>query len=605
MAIVPLAKLNLFGSADQKEAVLDELQQLGCVHLVSFGQPQEIDDSPDISSETRQAVKYLRSCPIRRRAVSDDSDFQFEDVVREARYIELRQQQLQEDRDELLMAIGNLMPWGNFRLPAEGELGALRLWFYIVPHYRLRLLSQRDETWHVVSRDRRFAYVVVISAVEPEQMPVARVHLDGRPLRDLQQQLEETETELEELHWQRVTLTRWSDLLARTIALAGDQTARQHAARQAWSDPSLFVIQGWIPTVDKENISEFSRVHSLGMTIEPPSDNDTPPTLLSNTGLTAGGQGAVTFYTTPAYRSWDPSSIVFFSFSIFFAMIMADAGYALLLGGLVLLLWRRIGRLPGGKRLRTFGLAIVFASLGYGVAVGSYFGFPPGQRSFLQTLHVIDAADTTLMMQISIALGVAHLSLANLAKAWNRRWAPQMLGPLGWMVVLMGGLAMGFGRSGIEPQVALVKSGGWSIVMGVIAVLLFSSERPWRTRNLGQHGLRLVDGLLSLTNISRAFGDVLSYLRLFALGLASAQLASTFNDLTYKASCCFGVGSLLAVIVVAFGHGLNFALAIMSGVVHGLRLNCIEFFGWGLPEEGYPFEPFCRKAARSWKTSSF
>ena len=90
--------------------------------------------------------------------------------------------------------------------------------------------------------------------------------------------------------------------------------------------------------------------------------------------------------------------------------------------------------------------------------------------------------------------------------------------------------------------------------------------------------------------------SVLSYLRLFALGLASTQLATTFNDLTFAASGSTTVGSLLAVIAVACGHGLNFVLAIMSGVVHGLRLNCIEFFGWGLSDEGYPFHPFSKKA---------
>lgn len=130
----------------------------------------------------------------------------------------------------------------------------------------------------------------------------------------------------------------------------------------------------------------------------------------------------------------------------------------------------------------------------------------------------------------------------------------------------------------------------------MLGVLLFSSSRPIVTWSLSEHGKRIVDGVLALTGITRAFGDVLSYLRLFALGLASAQLAGTFNELTYKANCCVGIGSLLAIVAVVFGHGLNFALAIMSGVVHGLRLNCIEFFGWSLPDEGYPFEPFRKRS---------
>ena len=204
-------------------------------------------------------------------------------------------------------------------------------------------------------------------------------------------------------------------------------------------------------------------------------------------------------------------------------------------------------------------MAIAITSVAYGIAVGSYFGFPPPKGSVLDRLHVVDAANMTLMMQISISIGVAHLTLANLALSWSRRWSPMMLSSIGWASILAGGLAFGLGKSGIGQTDTLIYYGTWTIGAGI-------------------------------------FGDVLSYLRLFALGLASAQLAATFNELTYKASCCFGVGSLLAVVAVVFGHGLNFALVIMSGVVHGLRLNCIEFFGWSLPDEGYPFHPFCKKA---------
>ncbi|MCA9123025.1 MAG: V-type ATP synthase subunit I [Planctomycetaceae bacterium] len=597
MAIVPVSKVTLYGTAHQKDAVLDSLQELACVHLVDLGQnPEAARPKTNIATETHQALKFLRTCPIRRRAVKDEASFQFDEVVREALQIEQRQQQLQNERDELTLAIRNLTPWGDFRLPPASELGELRLWFYIVPHYRLRSLKNQNLPWHVVSRDHRFAYLVVVSATEPDGMPTPRIHLDDRPLSDLQRMLEEVEAEQEDLHWRRVALTRWNQLLARTIAVADDRAARQRAAQQALDDPSMFAIQGWAPQADTQRIRAFARGHCLGLTVEAPSASDAPPTLLENRGLTAGGQDAVTFYTTPAYRAWDPSAAVFVSFSLFFAMIMADAGYAMLLSGLVLGFWRRVGNSASGLRLRKLLLFIVITSIAYGVAVGSYFGLPPAQGSVLQELHIIDAADTTLMMQISIAIGVAHLVLANFALAWSRRWSPTMLASFGWIAVFLGGLALGFGKSGIEPQAPLVQYGGWAIAAGIIAVLLFSSDRPLLTLKLRDHGGRIVDGLKSLTSISRAFGDVLSYLRLFALGLASAQLATTFNELTYKASCCIGIGSLLAVLVVVFGHGLNFALAIMSGVVHGLRLNCIEFFGWSLLDEGYAFRPFCKKA---------
>ena len=91
------------------------------------------------------------------------------------------------------------------------------------------------------------------------------------------------------------------------------------------------------------------------------------------------------------------------------------------------------------------------------------------------------------------------------------------------------------------------------------------------------------------------FGDVLSYIRLFALGLAGSSLAVTINDLADQVAHALpGPGLLLAILVVLLGHVINLALCLMSGVVHGLRLNVIEFFNWGLAEEGYPFRPFAK-----------
>jgi V/A-type H+/Na+-transporting ATPase subunit I len=598
MAIVPVAKVTLYGTADQKEAVIAGLQEMGCLHLLDLSQScNERPGRQHFSPDAVQALKYLQDCPTQRRAVKDGLDFQFDDVVDQALSLEQQQQQLQAERDELKQSIAALIPWGDFQLPTESEFGGLSFWFYVIPHYRLSSLEDFTATWHVVASDNRFAYVIVLSLDEPIGMPVLRTDLDDRSLSELQRRFEAIETQLEKLHWQRVRLTRWIHQLSRTKGFAEDRAARERAAGQAFNDPSMFAIQGWAPQSMSEQIRAFARERELGVTIEQPTAEDSPPTLLSNRGFATGGEDAVTFYTTPAYRAWDPSGVVFLSFSLFFAMIMADAGYAMLLSILLLLFWRRLGESPSTLRLRKLFVAIAVTSIAYGVAVGSYFGFPPPTGSLVDKLHFIDASNTTLMMQLSIAVGVIHLSIANLALAWSRRWSPMMLSSVGWVAALVGGLALGLGKSGTQPEQSLIQFGSWALGIGLVGVLLFSSQQPIFTLSAKDHGIRFIDGVLSLANISRAFGDVLSYLRLFALGLASAQLAATFNDLTYKASCCVGIGGLLAIVAVILGHGLNFVLAIMSGVVHGLRLNCIEFFGWSLPDEGYPFQPFCRKAS--------
>ncbi|MCR4415663.1 MAG: ATPase V, partial [Thermoguttaceae bacterium] len=152
-----------------------------------------------------------------------------------------------------------------------------------------------------------------------------------------------------------------------------------------------------------------------------------------------------------------------------------------------------------------------------------------------------------------------------------------------------------FAAGATLPSIALLKSiGGGVIVLGLLLVVGFTA---WRERP----AKRLLQGLLGLTRISGAFGDVLSYLRLFALGLASASLALAFNDMAAGIrSSMPGIGLLLALVVLLFGHALNLLLGISSGVIHGLRLNVIEFFNWGLKDEGRLFAPFRRKEDSLW-----
>ena len=140
---------------------------------------------------------------------------------------------------------------------------------------------------------------------------------------------------------------------------------------------------------------------------------------------------------------------------------------------------------------------------------------------------------------------------------------------------------------------------GWvGLITGLVLVLLFSSMRPVFSTNPKGWFMRIVDGVMGLTGVTKAFGDALSYLRLFALGLASAQLAIIFNQLASDASQIKGIGILLGLLIFLIGHTLNLVLAVVGGVVHGLRLNCIEFFSWSLTDEGQPFEALEMKAEK-------
>jgi V/A-type H+-transporting ATPase subunit I len=136
---------------------------------------------------------------------------------------------------------------------------------------------------------------------------------------------------------------------------------------------------------------------------------------------------------------------------------------------------------------------------------------------------------------------------------------------------------------------ALSNGGVAMMTLGLLLVVGFSGygEKPLR---------RLLKGVTALAGVSGAFGDVLSYLRLFALGLASASLAMAFNDMAADVRQAVpGIGFFFGLLILLLGHSLNFLLSVSSGFIHGLRLNVIEFFKWGVKDEGHPYRPFARK----------
>ncbi|MCG8457460.1 MAG: hypothetical protein MI919_14395, partial [Holophagales bacterium] len=472
--------------------------------------------------------------------------------------------------------------------PSLDAMGGQRLWFYVVPHYLRRRMAPGEIPWQVVHRDHRYEYVVLISAKEPPggAMPVPRSRVGVRSLGELRRALYRAESEIEDLQAERWSLTRWISLLIRNLARNDDRAARARARQQLLKGDGVFAVQGWVPVSEVDQLEAFADEQGLACVRAEPEAGEAPPVLLSNPPPLEPGEDLVRFYQIPGYRDWDPSPVVYVSFALFFAMILADAAYGALLGLLTLVLWRRMDASASSRRMRRMFAAIAAASTAYGVLVGSYFGAAPPAESHLARAHLIDATDFSSMMPLSIGIGVAHLVLANLITAWVRRRQWTALAPIGWSLALSGGFAAYLGVG--TPAIAAAGAG-----LGL--VLLFSSQRP--LTGPGSLLMRLLDGLSAWTRISKAFGDTLSYLRLFALGLSSASLAVTFNRLGSEVmGTGLGITLLLGLLVLVLGHGLNLVLGIVGGVVHGLRLNVIELYNWSVFAEGTSFRAFRHKA---------
>ncbi|MDJ0888381.1 MAG: V-type ATPase 116kDa subunit family protein [Desulfobacterales bacterium] len=589
MSIIALNKVTFYGHVDDRKQVITDLQEFGCLHLISLAPEKETLKQVGPSSRAREALRYIRDCPNRRRQVSNLAKFDAVAVERQILDIKDRIQDLEDESDFLIGRIASLRPWGDFQFPPLDELANLRFWFYAVPHKDMGAFENSDYLRQIITRDNRFNYVVIIAEDEPEETPVARVQTGNKSLTELEERLEEVELALEDLQAERAGLTRWCLLLSRSIDRLEDQAAVADAVQKTYTETQLFALQAWTPVDGIAGLKKYAQDKGLVLVVKAPEPEETPPTMMVNPAGLAGGQDLVSFYTTPKYWLWDPSTIVFFSFALFFAMICADAGYSVTLGLFLAVLWKRLGASDGGRRFRIVLASLVGVGLVYGVMVGSYFGLSPAEGSIPSKLKVLDMMDFNLMMHLSILLGVFHLVLANAVTAWHFRRSARAAVPAAWVFVFLGATTLWQANAHGQDVAWLIPYGAGGMAIGLIGIVLFSATE-------GSLGQRLLKGLAGLTGLSSAFGDALSYLRLFALGLASASLASTFNSMAGQVKAALpGIGILFALLIVLFGHTLNFVLSLASGFIHGLRLNFIEFFRWSISEEGYPFKPFERK----------
>jgi len=589
MTIVPMKKVAFVGATSDKGQALEALQELGCVHLEPWQASEAAPDLPSAAGkQARQALRYLLGARLKRRQLEYEDDFDVMDVTGKALANRRRKLEVQEHIDALRDRIRYVEPWGEFTLPPIEHLANHRLWFYVVPHYQLRAI-ETGLPWEVVHRDSRHSYVVVVSREEPPQgsIPVPRSRLGVRSLGELRRTLSDAEAELEEVLAERWALTRFIKLMIRNLARAEDAAALTRASRNAFDGGEIFAVSGWAPAARADELAAYASEAGLAWTAEEPGPSDAPPILLDNPTALEPGEDLVTFYQIPGYGDWDPSPVVYVSFALFFGMIVADAAYGAVIGLLAVFFWKRMKRTASLRRARKLVALVGVSCIAYGVLVGSYFGVSPNSGSALARLHVLDVNDFDSMMKLSIGLGVLHLLIANAITAWGRRGHLTALAPVGWMLALAGGFAVYLGAGA---------AGGIVVVSGLAMVLLLSSARP--VNKLTDVVWRGLDGLQALTGVSQAFGDVLSYLRLFALGLSSASLAVTFNQLgTDIMGAGQGIALLLGLMVLALGHGLNFVLGIVSGVVHGLRLNVIELYNWSVFGEGKPFAAFDKREA--------
>lgn len=574
MSIVALERVMLIGRRADAPALLAELQTLGLMHLDVLGNGA----AGDIDARIRHAFRWLSRTRLQRHRQRAAEGFDAGALVARIEAIRRELKALEDERLALTRRIEDVRPWGNFAFADIAGHPELRFWFYEVHAGGLTAFEQSPLVWAEVARDAHRHFVVVIAAEEPADLRARRTHVGGRSLEHLEARLNAVEVAIDDLQAERAGLTRWLGHFEQAIDRLVDRSLHAQALAGMAREGPLVMAEGWAAGSDVERLARFAASEGAVLAARTPQPGEQPPTLLSNPPLARAGEALTGFFTTPDYRSWDPAGMVLASFVLFFAIIVGDAAYGAVLALLLAFAWRALGRTPGGRQLRLTGALLAAATVLWGMLVGTYAGRGP-PLAVLEHMHLIPAADNRLMLALAIGIGLVHLVTAN-AIAARRLWpARAAWARIGWIGMFAAAplWAAGLGTLAIPLAIAAL-----ALIAG------FSGTADGALARVG-------GGAMALTRLVGALGDTLSYLRLFALAIAGTSLAAAFNDLAGQAWQVPGVGVLLGLLILAFGHSLNLVLGVASGVVHGLRLNYIEFFGWGLWGEGRPFRAFARR----------
>ncbi|AHK63318.1 V-type ATP synthase subunit I [Chlamydia avium] len=408
-------------------------------------------------------------------------------------------------------------------------------------------------------------------------------------------------------------------------------------------DGKAFTITGWVISDRINELKHLCDQHDVCMYKVAPDPEEIVPTYLENDGLSRIGEDLVNIYDTPASSDKDPSLWVFVSFAIFFSMIVNDGGYGLLfLASSLFITFKARRALKRSKALSRFFKMFSILGIGciaWGFATTSFFGMtinytnplrqyslthllalkksayylnehPKGYKELLHEYPALKDKTTpeefllfsekssgdvvgrcivydkfvdNILMELTLFIGVIHMSLGMLRYMRRRYsgigWIIFMCGAYLYLPVYLQSVSLIHYLFGIPYEFGGIL-GYYGIFVGIGLAVLGS---------LFQYGFL---GISEIATIVQVFSDVLSYLRIYALGLAGAMVGSTIMQIGQ----CFS--PIIGWAIILFGHSVNILLSIMGGVIHGLRLNFIEWYHYSFDGGGKLLRPLRKKVCR-------
>ncbi len=587
--IVKMKKVTILLAEHHRDEALKKLRKLGVLHL----KPVQIPVSEDIQTLENKIEQADRALKIISEEEGREKTFslkQAETLVEKILSLHQEREKLTAEKTELSPMRAWFEKWGKISSQTLKELKehGIFIRFYQADKKSLKEIPE-DKTIHIVHEEGGAIYLALFAESDEDRLDLREVQMPSMDFAELEQKINEIdarlkkiETELSDLAEDQNVLVQYKKYLERQLEIS--------VAKYSMGEVGEIVyLQGFCPAEIIDKVEKLAEKEGWGYIVDDPDDPAEVPTLLRNPKWVEIIKPLFDFMgTLPGYHEKDVSLVFLAFFSVFYAMIVGDAGY-----GLIFLLGTLFFDLKTKSSSRDFFrlmYLLSFSTIVWGVITGTYFGaekisqLPILRSLIVEDIYSFNPQSGDFIMQLTFIIGVVHLSIGHLMSAFQRMNSLTALGEIGWVSILW---SVYFIANNIVLGQELSPLTMPLFIVGVVLVLVFSNFQ----KNVIK-GILATLGNLPLDIIS-AFSDIVSYIRLFAVGLATVIVAQNFNQMAIGSGINSLVSGIIAALVLLLGHGINLALCGMSILVHGVRLNMLEFSGHvGVQWTGKPYKPF-------------
>ena len=609
--ITKMTKYSFILLTGEKEGFLEKLQELGVVDISRSVKPVDSDSSLMFhkAERARKAIEFLENTDYSKDADAEAIAKTTVNIEGDpVDFIEQCRSRLKELNTELSNAEKQMkarLPWGDYDKKAIDGLADLG---YAVRYYCVDA-KKFDEAWgelyplQVVSKDgKKVWFVTVAPKGENYSFPVNETAVPEGTYAEAAAKLASIKAEIIDCKAGLLNSKDYIPAIKEACAgyIADFDRYLADGAGQGIAEDMITVFTGFAPEENDAELAEtFDKMGVLYLKGEA-AENDNPPIKLKNNWFTRQFECFTEMYGMPIYSEFDPTPVLAPFYLLFFAMCLGDAGY-----GIILLLFG-IMLNKGWVKVSMFdGLGNIIALLGagtmlVGTVLGTFFGISMYDAAWvpqwLKSCMIVGEVDIkgigvlNIQMLLAMGIGIFHICVAMTVKAicYTKRFGwKENIATWGWLLFIVGGIIVALLALGKFVSPEAIK---WAfIAVGVISALaIYIFNTPGRNPliNVGA-------GLWDTYNMATGLlGDVLSYLRLFALGLAGGMLGQAFNNLASSVRGDSVMTWIPFILILVSGHVINILLSSLGAFVHPMRLTFMEYFkNAGYEGKGAAYNP--------------